>query len=47
MQDEDRVPPKRMRASDADRDAVAERLAIALTEAVSIWTNTTTGSPGR
>lgn len=32
MQDEDRVPPKRMRASDADRDAVAERLAIALTE---------------
>ncbi|KUP96782.1 DUF1707 SHOCT-like domain-containing protein [Thermobifida cellulosilytica] len=32
MQDEDRVPPKRLRASDADRDAVAERLAVALTE---------------
>ncbi|GAA3967459.1 DUF1707 domain-containing protein [Thermobifida alba] len=32
MQDEDRVPPKRIRASDADRDAVAERLAVALTE---------------
>ncbi|TDQ48259.1 DUF1707 SHOCT-like domain-containing protein [Actinorugispora endophytica] len=32
MEEEDRVPPKRMRASDADRDAAAERLAVALAE---------------
>ncbi|GAA3747988.1 hypothetical protein HDA32_001583 [Spinactinospora alkalitolerans] len=30
--DDDRVPPERLRASDADRDAVAERLAAALSE---------------
>lgn len=32
MGDEERVPPQRMRASDSDRDAVAERLAVALSE---------------